>query len=180
MEIRSPLSSVSSLLSSSSVFMLSIHRVSTGPSNRIHFWSGLSSLHTVRMMRASTPSCHSCVPSSKEPYSSLFESARGFMTWTCTCTAARQVQRYSTSAFAELTCTAQPASRSRHHLLKSVCKGHTLVEDSMQRHCLGNVTVLACRSIMASAVRSVHMGHVLSKNSTSALTTAKGSPGLAF
>ena len=67
MLMRSPLSSVSSLLSSSSVFMLSIHSVSTGPSNRIHFWSSPSSLHTVRMMRASTPSVHSCVPGSKQP-----------------------------------------------------------------------------------------------------------------
>lgn len=47
MEILSPLSKVRSLLSSSRVFMDSIHRVSTGPSNSIHFWSGVSSLQTV-------------------------------------------------------------------------------------------------------------------------------------
>lgn len=39
-----PESRVSSLLSSRVLFMLSIHRVSTGPSNRIHFWSSDSSL----------------------------------------------------------------------------------------------------------------------------------------
>jgi len=83
--MRSPLSSVSSLLSSSRVFILSIQSVSTGPSNRIHFWSELSSLHSVRMMRASTPSCHSCVPSSKDPYSSLLDRANGLITCTCTC-----------------------------------------------------------------------------------------------
>lgn len=44
MEILSPLMSVSTLLSSITEFMLSIHRVSTGPSNMIHFSSGVSSL----------------------------------------------------------------------------------------------------------------------------------------
>mmetsp|Transcript_5801 Transcript_5801/g.17737 ORF Transcript_5801/g.17737 Transcript_5801/m.17737 type:complete len:318 (-) Transcript_5801:1272-2225(-) len=82
--MRSPDSRVSSLLSSSVVFIDSIHSVSTGPSNRIHFWSGDSSLHTVRIMRASTPSCHSCVAESKQPYSSSLDSASGLMVCTCT------------------------------------------------------------------------------------------------
>lgn len=42
-EILSPLMSVSTLLSSITEFMLSIHSVSTGPSNTIHFSSGVSS-----------------------------------------------------------------------------------------------------------------------------------------
>lgn len=42
-EILSPFMSVSTLLSSITEFMLSIHRVSTGPSNTIHFSSGFSS-----------------------------------------------------------------------------------------------------------------------------------------
>lgn len=125
-----PDSSVSILLSSKVEFMDSIHSVSTGPSNRIHLWSGLSSLrgqewqmrcanhpstdptglhtrqmlrptqrpppsspcpscylhlHASRMMRASTPSRHSCVAASKEPYNSSTLNASGLMTWTCTC-----------------------------------------------------------------------------------------------
>ncbi len=44
MEIRSPLMSVRTLLSSMTEFMDSIHRVSTGPSNTIHFSSGRSSV----------------------------------------------------------------------------------------------------------------------------------------
>ena len=110
MEMRSPLSSVSSLLSSSSVFMLSIHSVSTGPSNRIHFWSGLSSLHTVRMMRARIQSCQSCVASSKEPYSSLLDRARGLMTCTWTCSSQHKhlvqwVKKGFTPGLVACTCT---------------------------------------------------------------------------
>ena len=40
----SPLMRHSFLLSSSTVFMLSIHRVSTGPSNTTHFLSSFSAL----------------------------------------------------------------------------------------------------------------------------------------
>lgn len=43
MEILSPFISVRTLLSSMTEFILSIQRVSTGPSNTIHFSSGLSS-----------------------------------------------------------------------------------------------------------------------------------------
>lgn len=43
MAILSPLISVRTLLSSITEFMLSIHKVSTGPSNTIHFSSGFSS-----------------------------------------------------------------------------------------------------------------------------------------
>ena len=46
MAIRSPLIRVSTLLSSITEFMDSIHNVSTGASNRIHFSSGLSSENT--------------------------------------------------------------------------------------------------------------------------------------
>ena len=42
-DIRSPLINVRILLSSITEFMLSIHNVSTGPSNIIHFSSGFSS-----------------------------------------------------------------------------------------------------------------------------------------
>ena len=44
MAILSPLMSVSTLLSSITEFILSIHKVSTGPSNVIHFSSGFSSI----------------------------------------------------------------------------------------------------------------------------------------
>jgi len=44
MAIRSPLMRVSTLLSSITEFILSIQRVSTGPSNVIHFSSGFSSV----------------------------------------------------------------------------------------------------------------------------------------
>jgi len=65
----SPLFRHSFLLSSSTVFMLSIHSVSTGPSNNTHLRSGVASLEHTRMMLASTPSCHSCVLGSNCPYS---------------------------------------------------------------------------------------------------------------
>ena len=58
-DILSPDNSVKSLLSSKSVFIDSIHSVSTGPSNRIHLKSLDSSLQTIRMIFASTPSVHS-------------------------------------------------------------------------------------------------------------------------
>ena len=50
MAIRSPLMSVRILLSSMTEFMDSIHSVSTGPSNTIHFRSGFSSEHTTNML----------------------------------------------------------------------------------------------------------------------------------
>eukprot|EP00962_Isochrysis_galbana_P028268 scaffold8907_cov105-Isochrysis_galbana.AAC.5 len=61
MAMRSPLIRVSNLLSSSTVFIDSIHRVSTGPSISSHFSSGFSSAHTSRITLASTPSVHSKV-----------------------------------------------------------------------------------------------------------------------
>lgn len=64
MEILSPLMSVRTLLSSMTEFMLSIHRVSTGPSNTIHFSSGVSSLvdDNYHSMTEKVPStCHICL-----------------------------------------------------------------------------------------------------------------------
>ena len=52
----SPLLRQSFLLSSSTVFMLSIHRVSTGPSNMNHFLSGVSFATPCLMRQAIIPS----------------------------------------------------------------------------------------------------------------------------
>ena len=57
------------LLSSSTVFMFSIQTASTGPSNMTHWRSLPVSMAQFRKMTASTPSDHSCVLSSKLPYS---------------------------------------------------------------------------------------------------------------
>ena len=65
--MRSPLMSVSSLLSSSTVFIDSIQSVSTGPSSSSHFSSGRSSAQTSRITLARTPSVHSKVCRSYSP-----------------------------------------------------------------------------------------------------------------
>ena len=54
-------------LSASTVFMLSIQSVSTGPSMSSHFSSGFSSAHTSRITLESTPSVHSNVCRSYSP-----------------------------------------------------------------------------------------------------------------
>ena len=102
MEIRSPLRSVSSLLSSSSVFIDSIHSVSTGPSKSTHFWSSPSSRQMVRMSLASTPSDHSCVAASNEPYSSSLESDSGLMVCTVTRSYSPCAPRFLSSAIARV------------------------------------------------------------------------------
>ena len=61
MPMRSPLMSVSVLLSSMTVFMLSIQSVSTGPSSSSHFSSGLSSRAKPRNTDERMPSAHSIV-----------------------------------------------------------------------------------------------------------------------
>mmetsp|Transcript_24915 Transcript_24915/g.78450 ORF Transcript_24915/g.78450 Transcript_24915/m.78450 type:complete len:293 (-) Transcript_24915:3241-4119(-) len=68
------------LLSSSTVFIDSIHRVSTGPSISSHFSSGFSSAHTSRITLASTPSVHSKVLRSYSPYRLAYGTALGLMT----------------------------------------------------------------------------------------------------
>ena len=65
--MRSPLIKVSSLLSSSTVFIDSIHSVSTGPSRSSHFSVRSSCEHTSRITLASTPSVHSKVCRSYSP-----------------------------------------------------------------------------------------------------------------
>ena len=78
--IRSPLISVSSLLSSSTVFIDSIQSVSTGPSSSSHFSSGFSSAHCSRMTLESTPSVHSNVCRSYSPYRLAYGIAFGLIT----------------------------------------------------------------------------------------------------
>mmetsp|Transcript_37224 Transcript_37224/g.88179 ORF Transcript_37224/g.88179 Transcript_37224/m.88179 type:complete len:242 (-) Transcript_37224:575-1300(-) len=70
---------VSVLLSSITVFMLSIQIASTGPSQMIHFLSSFVSLEHMRTIVERIPSVHSCVFSSKEPYSCPIVIAFGFM-----------------------------------------------------------------------------------------------------
>mmetsp|Transcript_15451 Transcript_15451/g.43930 ORF Transcript_15451/g.43930 Transcript_15451/m.43930 type:complete len:222 (-) Transcript_15451:444-1109(-) len=65
----SPLFRQSFLLSSRTVFMFSIHTASTGPSRRIHCRWLRSALAAWRTTSARIPSVHSCVFSSKSPYS---------------------------------------------------------------------------------------------------------------
>mmetsp|Transcript_48479 Transcript_48479/g.115337 ORF Transcript_48479/g.115337 Transcript_48479/m.115337 type:complete len:242 (-) Transcript_48479:581-1306(-) len=75
---------VSVLLSSITVFMLSIHSVSTGPSMVIHLKSGFSSAHASRMHDESVPSVHSRVTRLYPPKSSSSENDFGFTTNACT------------------------------------------------------------------------------------------------
>mmetsp|Transcript_13821 Transcript_13821/g.40581 ORF Transcript_13821/g.40581 Transcript_13821/m.40581 type:complete len:205 (+) Transcript_13821:6572-7186(+) len=91
--MRSPLMSVRSLLSSRTVFIDSIHSVSTGPSISSHFSSGLSSEHTSRITFARTPSVHSKVCRSYSPYRLAYGTALGLMT------IGRTAWKPSTSAF---------------------------------------------------------------------------------
>ena len=51
------------------VFMLSIHTASTGPSQMIHFLSSFVSFEHCLTIVLRIPSVHSCVFSSNEPYS---------------------------------------------------------------------------------------------------------------
>lgn len=78
-EIRSPLIKVSTLLSSITEFIDSIHSVSTGPSNTSHFWSGFSSAQVCLITLDRTPSVHSLVFRSNSPYSSPRDRALGLM-----------------------------------------------------------------------------------------------------
>lgn len=81
--IRSELARQRVMLSSSTVFMFSIHRASTGPSNTIHsffFGSQVSSSYTVltvRIIEEASPSTHSYVNGSTSPYSSPIETLLG-------------------------------------------------------------------------------------------------------
>mmetsp|Transcript_145720 Transcript_145720/g.254335 ORF Transcript_145720/g.254335 Transcript_145720/m.254335 type:complete len:248 (+) Transcript_145720:7857-8600(+) len=78
--IRSPLTRQSILLSSSTVFMFSIHTASTGPSNVIHVRARVPSPRAVvRAMLERMPSVHSCVVSFTSPYSSPIVTDLGFM-----------------------------------------------------------------------------------------------------
>mmetsp|Transcript_31233 Transcript_31233/g.75410 ORF Transcript_31233/g.75410 Transcript_31233/m.75410 type:complete len:230 (-) Transcript_31233:1446-2135(-) len=83
-EMRSPLMSVRSLLSSRTVFIDSIHRVSTGPSIRIHLRSGFSSAHASRMHEERVPSVHSRVTRLYSPNSSPRENALGLTMYVVT------------------------------------------------------------------------------------------------
>src|SRR4051794_9777623 len=69
--ILSPLMSVRILLSSITLFMLSIHRASTGPSNTIHFSHTLVSSAQDLKIVLRMPSAHSKVDRSYAPYSSF-------------------------------------------------------------------------------------------------------------
>lgn len=73
-----PLLRQSFLLSSSTVFMFSIHTASTGPSKQIHFLSGVSDSAQSLISIASTPSDHSCESASKTPYSWFYVIDFGF------------------------------------------------------------------------------------------------------
>ena len=79
MLIRSPFSNVRILLSSSRVFIDSIQRVSTGPSNMTHFKSGVSSAQMSRIMRANTPSTHSPVSWQGPKISIMSKSSKYFL-----------------------------------------------------------------------------------------------------
>mmetsp|Transcript_24998 Transcript_24998/g.71875 ORF Transcript_24998/g.71875 Transcript_24998/m.71875 type:complete len:207 (-) Transcript_24998:4357-4977(-) len=68
--MRSPLDKQSILLSSSTVFMFSIHTASTGPSSMTHCLLLCSAVAAKRTAKAKMPSVHSCVFSSKSPYNS--------------------------------------------------------------------------------------------------------------
>ena len=83
-DTRSPLRRVSTLLSSSTVFIDSIQSVSTGPSKIIHLCAADSSLHRRLIMEDKTPSCHSRLPSTK-PNSSLRSIDFGLRTSNLTC-----------------------------------------------------------------------------------------------
>mmetsp|Transcript_29793 Transcript_29793/g.97522 ORF Transcript_29793/g.97522 Transcript_29793/m.97522 type:complete len:222 (-) Transcript_29793:388-1053(-) len=76
----SPLFRHSFLLSSSTVFMFSIHSASTGPSNTIHVRSSPASRAAARMMVDASPSDHSSVSGSNSPYSSPMVMHLGFST----------------------------------------------------------------------------------------------------
>ena len=65
--MRSPFARHRVMLSSSTVFMFSIHSASIGPSKTVHFRTGVSSLTARRMMVDARPSCHSWVRSLNSP-----------------------------------------------------------------------------------------------------------------
>ena len=66
------------LLSSSTVFMFSIHSASTGPSNVTQFLLSVSSLTLSRTSVGTRPSVHSCVAWLTSPYSSPIVMLFGF------------------------------------------------------------------------------------------------------
>lgn len=68
--MRSPLGRHSVQLSSSTVFMFSIHTASTGPSSTTHLRSGVVSDTAARMMEDARPSVHSFVRRLYSPYNS--------------------------------------------------------------------------------------------------------------
>ena len=78
---RSPLARHSVMLSSSTVLRLSIHSVSTGPSNITHCRLSSSMFALSRMMVEARPSAHSAVSSLNSPYSSPMEMDFGFKMW---------------------------------------------------------------------------------------------------
>ena len=65
--MRSPLERQSILLSSSTVFMFSIHSASTGPSKMIQLKASLSSCTDMRTSVGTRPSVHSCVTGLTSP-----------------------------------------------------------------------------------------------------------------
>mmetsp|Transcript_33633 Transcript_33633/g.54487 ORF Transcript_33633/g.54487 Transcript_33633/m.54487 type:complete len:288 (+) Transcript_33633:3700-4563(+) len=82
--IRSPFARQRVLLSSSTVFMFSIHSASTGPSKITHFLSVDSSVTHCLTMLAMRPSVHSFDTRLNSPYSSPMVMALGFMECRCT------------------------------------------------------------------------------------------------
>ena len=82
--MRSEFARHSVMLSSSTVFMFSIHSASIGPSNTVHMRSSVSVATLRRMMVDARPSVHSCVSSLNSPYSSPMEMHFGFSTSVCT------------------------------------------------------------------------------------------------
>mmetsp|Transcript_19725 Transcript_19725/g.46343 ORF Transcript_19725/g.46343 Transcript_19725/m.46343 type:complete len:524 (+) Transcript_19725:528-2099(+) len=80
----SPDTRQSFLLSSSTVFIDSIHAASTGPSNTSQNLSLVLSLAHLRNWVASTPSLHSCEARSNSPYNLPRETDLGLMMGVCT------------------------------------------------------------------------------------------------
>ena len=79
-DILSPFNKVSTLLSSKTVFIDSIHRVSTGPSKTIQRKSVDSSLQSLAIIDDKTPSLHSIVAKSILPNKSFMVIDLGFKT----------------------------------------------------------------------------------------------------
>eukprot|EP01079_Euglenida_sp_SAG-EU17-18_P006353 gene6352-gene2699 len=79
-----PWSRHSSLESSSTEFIDSIHSVSTGPSNTIQWWSPDSSVITSFTFSGRMPGVHSWVSGFIAPNSSPYVIDFGFISWVCT------------------------------------------------------------------------------------------------